>query len=103
VVVARHFAHFLSTVDLRDDAAYATWVQLFDALNRLRSEGGPQTLSALAGLLQRYMSHKMAKGFARDLVDNYHLRDLSYRVRPASAGQTARPDPTVDQQKPNSA
>jgi hypothetical protein len=87
VVVARHFAHFLSTMDLRDDAAYATWVQLFDALNRLRSDGGPQTLNALAGLLQRFMSHKMATGFTYDLVDNYHLRDLTYRVRPAAAAQ----------------
>ena len=82
VVIAKHFAHFLSTVDLREDAAYATWVQFFDALTRLQSESENQTLLRLAELLQRYMSHKMAKSFSLDLQDNYHLPSLSYRIRP---------------------
>lgn len=85
VVVAKHFAHFLSVVDLREDAAYATWVQFFDALNRHRSEGGQQSLRGLFGVLQRFMSHRMAKGFTYDLLDSYHLPTLSYRIRPAAA------------------
>lgn len=91
VVIAKHFAHFLSTADLRDDAAYATWAQLFDALNRQRSEGGPQSLRGLFDILQRFMSHKMAKGFAYDLQDSYHLPSLSYRIRPAVADGVTTP------------
>tara|TARA_E500000318_G_scaffold109198_1_gene121650 strand:- start:126 stop:1841 length:1716 start_codon:yes stop_codon:yes gene_type:complete len=82
VIVAKHFAHFLSTVDLKEDAAYATWVQFYDALTRLESEGKPRTLHRLAELLQQYMSHKMAKSFSLDLEDDYHLPGLTYRIRP---------------------
>jgi hypothetical protein len=85
VIVAKHFAHFLSTADLRDDAAYATWVQLFDALNRQKGEGGPISLRGLFDILQRFMSHKMAKGYVYDLEDSYHLPSLSYRVRSSMA------------------
>jgi len=85
VVIAKHFAHFLSTADLREDAAYATWVQLFDALTRQRSEARHQSLRGLFDVLQRFMSHKMAKGFIYDVLDSYHLPNLSYRIRPAAA------------------
>ncbi len=91
LVIARHFAHFLSAVDLRDDAAYATWVQLFDALNRQRSGGGPQSLRGLFDILQRFMSHKMAKGFNYDLQDSYHLPSLSYRIRPTKVNELTTP------------
>ena len=83
VVIAKHFAHFLSTVDLRDDASYATWVQVFDALNRQNIEGGQQSLLGLFDILQRFMSHKMARGYAYDLHDSYHLPGLSYCIRGA--------------------
>jgi hypothetical protein len=86
VVIGRHFAHFVSTLDLRDDAAYATWFQLFDAFNRQRAEGRSQSLLGLADILQRYMSHVMAKPYEYDLLDSYHLTKVSYRIRPASAG-----------------
>lgn len=91
VVIAKHFAHFLSTADLRDDAAYATWVQLLDALNRQRSGGGPQSLRGLFDILQRFMSHKMASGYAYDLQDSYHLPGLSYRIRPAASDEIITP------------
>lgn len=91
LVIAKHFAHFLSTVDLRDDAAYATWVQLFDAFNRQRREGGTRSLRGLFEILQRYMSHKMATGYAYDLLDSYHLPGLSYRIRPAAANAVTTP------------
>lgn len=85
VVVARHFAHFLASADLREDAAYATWIQLFDALNRLRTEERPRTLTGLFEVLQQFMSHRMAKGFKLDSLDSYHLPRISYRIRPVSA------------------
>lgn len=86
MVVARHFAHFLSTSDLKVDAAYATWIQLFDALNRLRVEERPQTLAEFFAILQQYMSHKIARGIKMDELYSYHLPSLSYRIRPESAG-----------------
>jgi hypothetical protein len=46
VVIANHFAHFLSTLDPREDASYTTWVQVFDAFNRQKIEGGHQTCAA---------------------------------------------------------
>lgn len=85
VILAKDFAHFLSTLDLREDASYATWTQFCDALIRMKSEAGPKTLDVLASILQRFMSHKMASGSQQDLIDNYHLPGLSYRIRPASA------------------
>ena len=91
LVIARHFAHFLSAVNLRNDAAYATWIQLFDALNRQQRGVGPLTLRGLFDILQRFMSHKMAKGFALDLLDNYHLPNLSYCIRPAGANVFTTP------------
>ena len=84
VVLARHFAHFLSNLDLTD-AAYATWIQFYDALNRLHSEDRPKTLSSLFDTLNEYMSHKIAKGYELDNLDSYHLRNLSYRIRPSAA------------------
>ena len=86
VVVAKHFAHFLSSADLKEDAAYATWMQLVDALNRSHSEKRPHTLVGLFDTLQRHMSHKVAQGFELDEVVSYHLPSLSYRTLPASAG-----------------
>lgn len=86
VVVAKYFAHFLSSSDLGDDAAYTTWMQLVDALNRSYFEEGPHTLTGLFGTLQRYMSHKVARAVELDEVVNYHLPNLSYRVRPAATG-----------------
>ena len=86
VVVAKHFAHFLSSSDLKEDVAYATWMQLVDALNRSHFEEGPHTLGLLFGMLQRHMSHKIARGFEVDEVVSYHLPSLSYRIRPAAAG-----------------
>ena len=86
VVVAKHFAHFLSSSDLRGDVAYATWMQLVDALNRSHFEERPPTLAGLFKTLQRCMSHKIARSFELDEVVSYHLPSLSYRVRPASAG-----------------
>ena len=85
VVVAKHFAHFLSSSDLKQDVAYATWMQLVDALNRSHLEGGPPTLAGLFEMLQRYMSHKTAKGFELDELVSYHLPGLSYRTRPRAA------------------
>lgn len=86
VVVAKHFAHFLSSSDLKEDVAYATWIQLFDALNRQHLEERPHTLVGLFETLQQCMSHKMAQGFEIDELVSYHLPSLSYRTRPASAG-----------------
>ena len=86
VVVAKHFAHFLSSSDLKEDVAYATWIQLFDALNRQHLEERPHTLGGLFETLQQYVSHKMAQGFEIDELVSYHLPSLSYRTRPASAG-----------------
>ena len=85
VVVAKHFAHFLSSSDLKEDVAYATWMQLIDALNRSHFEERQHTLGGLFEMLQRYMSHKIAKGFEPDEVVSYHLPTLSYRIRPATA------------------
>ena len=83
LVVAKHFAHFLSSSDLREDVAYATWMQLVDALNRSHFEEGSSTLSRLFQTLQRCMSHKVARGIKVDEVVSYHLPSLSYRTRPA--------------------
>jgi hypothetical protein len=85
VIVAKHFAHFLSTADLRDDAAYATWVQFYDAMNHVETAGRPRNLAELFATLQRFMSHRMAKGFEPDEIIHYHLPELSFRIRPASA------------------
>jgi len=85
VTITKHFAHFISSSDLRDDAAYATWIQLFDALNRMGHEERPNTLVGFFEILQQYMSHKMARGFELDELDNYHLPSLSFRIRHASA------------------
>ena len=85
VFLTRHFAHFLSDLDLQNDTAYATWIQMFDALNRLRAEGRPLTLISLFDLLKAYMSHKMERGHPFEMVDTYHLENLSYRIRPRSA------------------
>ena len=87
VIVAKHFAHFLSSSDLREDVAYATWMQLVDALNRSYFEEEQNTLRGLFGVLQRRMSHKTARGFELDEVVNYHLPGLSYRTRPVSEGR----------------
>jgi len=96
VVVARHFAHFLSEMDLQDDAAYATWTQFFDALTRLQTEDHPKTLWSLADLLQRFMSHRMVSAVAYDLVDRYTVEKLTYTVRPessvAEATENRRPE-----------
>ena len=86
VVVAKHFAHFLSASDLREDVAYATWMQLIDALNRSHFEKGSPTLARLFQTLQRCMSHKIARGVKVDGVVNYRLPSLSYRTRPALDG-----------------
>ena len=83
LVVAKHFAHFLSSSDLREDVAYATWMQLVDALNRSHFEEGSPTLARLFQTLQRCMSHKIARGIEVDEVVSYHLPSLSYRTRPA--------------------
>ena len=81
VVVVKHHAHFISTLDLQRDAAYATWAQLFDVVNRLKSQGEPSTLRALAKSLQRSMSHQTAESSSYNGVDIYRLRELTYRVR----------------------
>lgn len=88
VVIAKHFAHFLSASDLRNDCAYATWMQFFDALVRIRNEERPRSLGELFATLQRFMSHQMARGYELQVIDNYHLLGLSYRIRPRSAGKT---------------
>ena len=86
VVVATHFAHFLASSDLKEDVAYATWMQLIDALNRSHFEEGQATLRGLFETLQRYMSHKSAKGFERNELFSCHLPSLSYTIGPASGG-----------------
>jgi hypothetical protein len=85
MLLTRHFAHFLSQLEMDNDAAYATWMQFYDALNRLRAEGKPLSLSGLFGVLQSFMSHKTVKGYELDLIDNYHLQQLSYRIRSSTA------------------
>lgn len=85
VAIGRHFAHFLSTSDIRDDVVYATWIQLFDALNRMVIEKKSLDLSTLFDVLDEYMSHKKARAVELDVLDSYHLQNMSYRVRPASA------------------
>lgn len=93
VVVSRHFAHFLSSANLRDDAVYATWMQFYDAWNRHRHEQPSSGLPELFDILSRYMTHKMARGFEAESIDHYHLRNLSFRIRPASAAESAAAEP----------
>ena len=84
-VIAKPSAHFVATLDLRNDAVYATWFQLIYVLNRLKWGDGPMTLGALAGILQRNMSHKTTKGTSLAQSESYHLPGVAYRVRSADA------------------
>ncbi len=82
VILTRHFAHFLSEVELEQDAVYATWIQLFDALMRMHAEGRDVSLESLFAVLSEYMSHLKAQDFDLDGLDTYHLENLSFSVLP---------------------
>ena len=89
VVLTRHFAHFLSQLDLQDDAAYATWPQFIDALNRLRMEKDHTlSLASLYDILKSHMTHVTAKGYKLDVIDSYHLDKLSYHIRSQAANSS---------------
>ena len=81
VVIAKPSAYFLSTLELRNDAVYATLFQLINVLNQLKLDSGPLTLGLLAETLQRNMTHKVAKGASLDRSKIYHLPEVAYRVR----------------------
>lgn len=85
VVLTRHFAHFLSRLQLEEDVAYATWEQFYDALIRLQAEKErPGDLAGLFDVLSEFMTHKMAKPVDWDTTDTYHLRRIAFRVQQAS-------------------
>ncbi|MBD3769696.1 MAG: hypothetical protein IE925_06060 [Rhodobacterales bacterium] len=82
IIVTKNFAHFLATVDLNEDAAYATWVQFYDSL--VRVENAPEKVGSLRYLfdeLSAHMTHKIASKVWLETVDNFHLDTLSFRIR----------------------
>jgi hypothetical protein len=82
VVLTRHFAHVLAELDVRNDCAYATWMQLMDALARLKhGQAEPISLQHLFRILQDYMTHKVINTTMNETDDTFRVRSLTYRVR----------------------
>jgi len=82
LVLTRHFAHVLADVDMQDDCAYATWMQLEDALARLRlSHQQPLSLLQVFNTLRDFMTHKVINIVTADTDDTFHVRSLAYRIR----------------------
>jgi hypothetical protein len=95
VLLTRHFAHFLRDLDLGKDATYATWMQLYDALNRMRAEGRAFSLQSLFEILEAYMSHVMVRPRELHVLEKYDLGTISYRIRQraADSDEERRPPP----------
>lgn len=83
LIIGRHFAHFANGADLREDAAYATFPQFYDALNRQRAEGVQRSLSALFELLREFMTHNVVQPTSQTEEETYHLQHLSFGLRSA--------------------
>lgn len=81
VAIGKHFAHFLAPLAKDENFAYASWVQFYDALSRIRASGHePRTLAALFEILRTYMSHKTAVPQRLEGSDAYTLDTVSYRI-----------------------
>ncbi|WP_404365816.1 hypothetical protein AB5I39_09640 [Sphingomonas sp. MMS24-J45] len=82
IIVARHHAYPLAGVQLDDDTAFASWMQLFNAGEYMQvRQGDFRTLNGLFATLRTHIVGA-AERFHEDLEPlEYRLANVSFRVR----------------------
>jgi hypothetical protein len=90
IIVARHHAYPLATIKLDENTAYASWLQLYNAGEFMRTTQGD--FRTLNGLFQTLRTHVVGASecFHEDQgAVEYRLAGVSYRIRPSEDGPIA--------------
>ncbi|MFL0415724.1 hypothetical protein [Sphingomonas sp. 179-A 2A2 NHS] len=92
IIVARHHAYPLAKVQLDEDTAYASWMQLYNAGAYMGTkQGNIRTLNGLFSTLRAHIVGAAAR-FHEDLEPlEYRLANVSFRVRQSEGDPTEHP------------
>lgn len=82
LIVTRHFAHPLSRLQLDEHTAYATWLQLVNAVELMkRDQGSIKTLSGLFRMLRKHVVAAPVQEHQSEDATEYNLDSLKFVVR----------------------
>lgn len=81
VIVARHHSYPLASVELDEDVAFGTWMQLLNACEIMRTnQGGFRTINGLFDLLRKQIVGAKARYHEREDPTRYRLAEVEFEI-----------------------